>query len=478
MTIPSISSSFDQLNSNIELEEVTAAAKNLKLGKSCSLDLVSNEFIKYLPLERLKALTSLFNFCLSKGCYPWNSSVIVPLHKSGDKHNPDNYRAIGISSCLGKSFSAILLNRLLKFRSDNCPDPPNQLGFCKNAQTNDHILTLKTIIDKYYTKSTTKNKRLFVCFVDFKKAFDNVSRDLLLYKLTKIGIQGNFFDVIGDMYNKSTARLKIGKFLSKMFDVSKGTEQGHPMSPDLFKFFILDLSEQFCIEGSYPELVDSIVNHLFWADVLVLFGLNPKSLQKNLDILHKFCVTWGLEVNHKKTKVICFGKKGSCSFKLDTVPIDFKDQYTYLGVTITKNGHVNAARTDLRKKALRALFALKKHANREYITPKSHIFLFDSLIKPILLYSCQILLPHTPLFKKFTNISTEPEENYFKILARDTHELFHLRYLKWVLSVHRKASNVGVYGETGRLPILFDGIKLSCDYYSIMLFVESSLMTL
>ena len=108
----------------------------------------------------------------------------------------------------------------------------------------------------------------------------------------------------------------------------------------------------------------------------------------------------------------------------------------------------------------------KRHANREYITPSSLIFLFDSLIKPILLYSCQILLPHTPLFKKFTNIIAEPEENYFKILARDTHELFHLRYLKWVLSVHRKARNVGVYGGTGRLPILFDGIKLSCDYYA------------
>ncbi len=121
MQIPS-PNIFDNLNSNIEHNEVTETVKNLKLGKSCSLDLVSNEFIKCLPIEGLKALTSLFNFCLSQGCYPWNSSIIVPLHKTGDKHNPDNYRAIGISSCLGKTFSTILLNRLLKFRSENCPD--------------------------------------------------------------------------------------------------------------------------------------------------------------------------------------------------------------------------------------------------------------------------------------------------------------------------------------------------------------------
>ncbi len=83
------------------------------------------------------------------------------------------------------------------------------------------------------------------------------------------------------MYNKSTARLKINKYLSRAFDICKGTEQGHPMSPDLFKIFILDLSHQFSVQGLYPEFVDSIVNHLFWADDLVLFGLDQASLQKN-----------------------------------------------------------------------------------------------------------------------------------------------------------------------------------------------------
>ena len=385
LTVNSASKKFEGINRNIEVEEVKAAIKSLKPGKSCSLDLVSNEFIKCLPHEGIKALTRLFNLCLSDGCYPWNSSVIVPLHKSGDKHNPDNYRAIGISSCLGKTFSTVLLYRLLKFRSEFCPDPPNQLGFCKEAQTNDHIFTLKTIVDKYRSNNKMKNKRLFACFIDFKKAFDNVSRDLLLYKLSKFGIHGNFFNVMEDMYNKSTARLKIGKFLSRVFHVRKGTEQGHPMSPDLFKLFILDLSQQLSLLGSYPVLNDSIVNHLLWADDLVLFGLDQESLQKNLDILNTFCSTWGLEVNIKKTKVVCFGRRPSnYTFKLNSIIIDYVDSYTYLGVTITKNGHFTTARADLRKKALRALFALKKHASREYHTPRSLLFLFDSLIKPIL----------------------------------------------------------------------------------------------
>ncbi len=119
----------------------------------------------------------------------------------------------------------------------------------------------------------------------------------------------------------------------------------------------------------------------------------------------------------------------------------------------------------MRKKALRALFALKKHANREYISPKSLLYLFDSLIKPFLLYGSQILLPHTPIFAKINQLDGTSNTNYFKMICQDKHELFVVKYLKWVLGVHRKASNVGVYGETGKLPLYLDGIKLSCDYY-------------
>ena len=86
------------------------------------------------------------------------------------------------------------------------------------------------------------------------------------------------------------------------------------------------------------------------------------------------------------------------------------------------------------------------------------------IIKPILLNGSQILLPHTPLFTKLSSTNLEPA-NYFQVISRDTHELFHLRYLKWVLGVHRKASIAGTYGELGRLPLIFDGFKLTCDYF-------------
>ena len=117
-------------------------------------------------------------------------ALVTPLHKKGDRANPDNYRAIAVSSAIGKLFSNILLERLVKFRNVQCPDPPNQLGFCKEAQTADHIFTLSTCIEKYLGAK----KRIYSCFIDFKKAFDSVSREALLYKLANLGIEGRFLD--------------------------------------------------------------------------------------------------------------------------------------------------------------------------------------------------------------------------------------------------------------------------------------------
>jgi exonuclease III len=163
------------LNTHITSNEIKAVILSLKNGKSSSDDLISNELLKFLVDDGLQLLVKLFNACLDSGTYPWNNSIISPLHKKGCKSDPDNYRAVAVGSVMGKLFSTILLNRLIIFKNNNCPDPPNQLGFTKGAQTYDHILTLNTIVSKY----KKLKKPVFAVFVDFRKAFDSVCREAL-----------------------------------------------------------------------------------------------------------------------------------------------------------------------------------------------------------------------------------------------------------------------------------------------------------
>ena len=117
-------------------------------------------------------ILKLFNHCLDYGVYPWSKSITTLLHKKGDLENPDNYRAITLGSCLGKLFASALLERIKSYREIHCPNPPNQLGFCRGSQTSNHILTLKTIIEKSVTRG---NKRIYSCFIDSRKAFDDRS---------------------------------------------------------------------------------------------------------------------------------------------------------------------------------------------------------------------------------------------------------------------------------------------------------------
>ena len=142
------------LDKDITFEELKECVFNSKKGKAVAEDLISNEFLKTSSSKILQTVLYLLNQCLSHGVYPWRTSLVTPLHKKGDLYNPNNYRAIAVASNLGKLFSSILLQRLISFRQMTNPDNPNHLGFCKNAQTADHVLTLTTIVNKFLFAST------------------------------------------------------------------------------------------------------------------------------------------------------------------------------------------------------------------------------------------------------------------------------------------------------------------------------------
>lgn len=366
---------------------------------------------------------------------------------------------------MGKLFSTILLSRLLSFRKANCPDVPNQLGFVADAQTADHILTLSTILEKYVKK---QKKRVYACFVDYAKAFDSVCREALLYKMSCLGIGGNYMKVIHDMYDRSSTKVKLIRKLSEAIMILIGTEQGHPLSPELFKVFLYELSLLLNANvGHPPELNGVPINHLLWADDLILLSLQLSSLQKLLDILGDYCTTWGLSVNIKKTQVMVFNSQGRLlklnhKFSLGSKIIEQTRSYTYLGLTITLSGSFTQAMDDRRKKALGALFSLKRCIDMRFLSPRALFKLYDSLVKPVLTYGCQVWFPATKFCKAM--LSDSPHTRLLQQIAQDPCERAHLQMLKWTLGTHKRSSNVATWGETGRHPICIGVIEQVLKY--------------
>ena len=122
----------------------------LKLKKACGVDGILNKMIKYTDLKFQLATLKLLNTVLSSGIFPniWNQVPISPIHKSGDKFDPNNYRGVCVNN-LGKILCMIINSRLLNFLTENNAISKNQIGFLPNYRTTDHIFTLSTLIEYF-----------------------------------------------------------------------------------------------------------------------------------------------------------------------------------------------------------------------------------------------------------------------------------------------------------------------------------------
>ena len=151
-----------------------------------------------------------YNILLVKGYFPsvWSEGYIVPIHKKGNIHNVDNYRGITLLSVMGKLFTRILNTRLTNWAETYYVYIEAQAGFRSEMGTVDNVFVLHGLI----THLINQGKKLYCAFVDFKKAFDFINRDIIWYKLIKLGVRGNILNVIKSMYQNVKSKVKITLF--------------------------------------------------------------------------------------------------------------------------------------------------------------------------------------------------------------------------------------------------------------------------
>ena len=444
--------SFKNLNNAITISETKGIIKKLKNNKSSSYDLILNEMIKHGSSILLPSITKLFNLVLTSSYFPdrWNDTIITVLHKKGSLFDTNNYRGISITSCLGKCFTAIMAERIL-----NCLEISgllhfSQAAFRKKSRTTDHIFSFKSIINKYCLH---EKKKLYCCFIDFKKAFDSVWRDALLYKLLKLGIGGPIYFLLKTMYSRTSARVKLSSGLTDPFISELGIKQGDCLSPVLFNIFINDISEIFDNTCDAITLGDLKFNHLLFADDLVLFSETSSGLQTCLDKLNDYTNKWILDINVDKTKTVIFqryGKQPMHTFKMGKFNIEQVKTYTYLGIQFNSSGCFTSVENELKAKAIKASFKLQttlnSFTNQNY---EIHLKLFDSLIRPIATYGCEVWYP-TRYKKIFENA-----DNSLKNIDKIPCELLHNAFCKRLLGVYKSCNNTLSKVEIGRLPISF-----------------------
>ena len=142
-------------------------------------------------------------------------------------------------------------------------------------------------------------------------------------------------------------------------------KQGCILSPLSFNIFLADLSSQLDGEDCNPlKLHESeLISCIIWAGDIVLLSETEEGLQCMLNHLSEYTKENGMSIHTEKTKGMIFNKSGKFfrrNFKLGNENIFTTNSYKYLGFIVTPSGEISSGLKDLKDRALKAYYKLKK----------------------------------------------------------------------------------------------------------------------
>ena len=288
--------------STVDEDFILREIQQLKNKKSVGLDGISVKILKMSKEVIIRPICYLINKSITSGIVPkkWKVAKIVPLHKKGDKANPNNYRPISILPCLSKILERVVQKQLVEHLNKNNLLTIEQSGFRPKHST---ATALIKVTDEWL-KSIDDGKFTGAVFVDLQKAFDLVNIQCLLNKLLQIGITGTPLKWFENYLSNRKIATCIGSCISEELSIGLGVPQGSILGPLLFIIFINDL----------PSVFDSCKVHLYADDTVIYFSnKNPQMVQstlnKELILLNKWMNKNKLKVNYDKTVCMLIGNR-------------------------------------------------------------------------------------------------------------------------------------------------------------------------
>ena len=162
---------------------------NLNPSKACGPDEIPPKLFKLVADEISPALGFLFQQSYNTGTVPteWKYALATPIHKSGDKCDPGNYRPISLTCICSKLMEHIVLSHISKHVAANNILVDEQHGFRQKLSTTTQLISAT----HDWAHTLQRRGQTDDIFLDLKKAFDRVPHCHLQIKLEYYGIKGN-----------------------------------------------------------------------------------------------------------------------------------------------------------------------------------------------------------------------------------------------------------------------------------------------
>ena len=373
---------------NIIISEsgVLKLLQNLNAHKAGGPDNIKPTILKELAGELAPILSIIFNKSLESGEIPsdWKKARITPAFKKGKKYLPSNYRPISLTCVCCKIMEHIVTSHIMNHAERNNILYPLQHGFRSKRSCETQLLEC---IDDL-SKNLEDGKQTDLLILDFSKAFDKVSHNLLLHKLHHYGIRGNTHRWISAFLSERTQVVVVDGEESDVGRVESGVPQGSVLGPSLFLFYINDL----------PENLNSTVR-LFADDTIVYLTITSASdcqtLQEDLNKLATWEHLWKMEFHPDKCTVLTVSKKKNpiiFDYTLHNHTLAHEESTKYLGCTITSDLNWGTHISNICKKANQTLGFLHRNLHISSRSIKERAC--KSLVRPQLEYSSTVWDPY------------------------------------------------------------------------------------
>lgn len=380
---PCSSDNCINLNSlQISVAQVSKYLKSLDVSKSAGPDGIPPIFLRQCCEALSKPISILFNFSLQSCCVPlvWKTSYVVPIFKSGDKHDIGNYRPISKLSTIPKLFEKIIYDDIYPVIRPYIVQ--EQHGFVDGKSTESNLCEFVDVL----FRSMDEGFQVDAVYTDYSKAFDKISHDILLQKLLSIGVHGDLLRWLESYLRDRSQAVAIKGFCSSFIPVTSGVPQGSHLGPLLFNIFINDVINCF-----------KFANCLLYADDKKIYKVirSPDDclkLQSDLIRLSGYCRRNFLFLNVAKCSCISFSRKKSTitfNYSLNDELLKRVTVVKDLGVLLDNKLILSSHIEDITVRAYRLLgFILR--VGKEFNNAKTLIILYNSLVRPILEYASNV----------------------------------------------------------------------------------------
>lgn len=417
--------------------QVLACLKKMKVRKAPGLSVIPTWALKDGADVLCTPICSIFNRCVTDKTFPakYKNALVTPIFKKDDETLPSNYRPISLTTNVSKIIERLMSEQMMAFLVQNKLLSKTQFGFRPGFSTTDALLyTIES-----WRKTLDDNQKAVVAALDLSKAFDSIDHEILMNKLTKIGLTRDARSFLSNYLSNRHQAVRHNSTTSDWLPTVRGVPQGTILGPLLFLLYVNDIHEYInCLNSQY-------------ADDTLIFSMKPNLKDSVDDVtldcnkLNNYFGMHRLSLNVLKTEFMILGKTSTnegISLTIEQSSVKPVPEIKYLGITIDSQMNFNTQVNKILQKMAIGIKTIRHIRSRIPLTAR--IQLLHALVLSHVNYGCVLL----------TDIS---QTNRMKLE----------RQLNWGLRV--------VYQKKRRFNV--DGIRLSAHILTISQLIKYFCLT-